>query len=119
MNRIPRFLPVLLLLLVSTPARGDFLITEVMADNRIATLDEDNDFADWIEIINTGDAEASIDGYYLSNDPLKLDKWRFPAVTVAPGRFLLVFASGKNRRDPARELHTSFKLHKEGDKIYL
>jgi hypothetical protein len=38
---------------------------------------------------------------------------------LAPGGFLVVFASGKNERDPAGELHTNFALAAAGESIAL
>ncbi|MEM7387525.1 MAG: lamin tail domain-containing protein, partial [Verrucomicrobiota bacterium] len=85
-------------------------INEVMTDNETSILDGDGDAPDWIELANTGEGPVSLEGFYLSDsleDPLR---WRFPAVTIEPGGFLLVFASGKDRADSAGYLHTDFKL---------
>ena len=38
---------------------------------------------------------------------------------LAPGGFLIVFASGKNERDPAEELHTDFALAAGGESVAL
>ena len=40
-------------------------------------------------------------------------KWRFPAVTLGAGRYLLVWASGKDRRVEGRPLHANFQLGNE------
>jgi len=40
-------------------------------------------------------------------------------VTLAPDGYLVVFASEKNRRDPAGELHTNFKLSGSGEYLGL
>ncbi len=46
-----------------------------------------------------------------SPTPSSADSWTFPSgVSLAPGQYLLVFASGKNRNNPSSPLHTSFKL---------
>src|SRR5262245_61234604 len=90
------------------------IITEFMARNQGTLLDEDGDTSDWVEIYNPGDAPVDLAGWTLTDDVKKLGKWHFPAVTLAPGKFLMVFASGKDRTDPARTLHTSFQLFGSG-----
>jgi hypothetical protein len=48
-----------------------------------------------------------------------LDEVAIPAVTIGPGGYLLVWASGKDKTDPARPLHTNFRLEKAGDFLAL
>ena len=48
-----------------------------------------------------------------------LDKWRIPAITMAPGEFRIIFASGKDRSDPGGELHTNFVLSISGEYLAL
>jgi hypothetical protein len=99
---------------------GEPIISEFMADNRgDVTLDEDSDSSDWIEICNPGALAAPLDGYYLTDDPQNPTKWRFPQVVMPPGSYLVVFASGKNRRDPNAELHTNFALDDRGEYLAL
>ena len=51
----------------------------------------------------------SLSGWYLSDNPDKLTKWSLPDLSLAPGEYLLVFLSGKDRK--TGELHASFSLH--------
>ncbi|UCF04984.1 MAG: CotH kinase family protein, partial [bacterium] len=106
---------------VFSPTQGaaEVIISEFMASNDASVLDEDRDFTDWIEIHNTGVAAVNLEGWYLTDQITNLTKWRFPAVTIGPRRFLLVFASDKNRRDPAYQLHTNFKLLSTGEFLGL
>lgn len=97
----------------------EFRITEFMAVNTGGVLDEDGDAADWIEIQNTGNTEASLDGWYLTDDSANPAKWRLPAVTVSPQALQLIFASGKNRSTPGASLHTSFALRSGGGYLAL
>lgn len=91
------------------PAPG-LQLNEMLARNDRGLRDENGDRVDWIELFNAGGETASLTGWFLSDDPRNLRKWRFPAVSLAPRSFLLVFASDKNRtNDPAR-LHTNFRL---------
>lgn len=85
-------------------------LNEVMPVNHETLADADGDYSDWIELYNGGGAPVDLTDYALSDVEGKPSRWRFPAVTVQPGEYLVVFASGKNRRDPGAELHASFKL---------
>lgn len=94
-------------------------INEFMAANDSGLKDEDGAFSDWIEIYNPDTNAVSLAGYYLTDSPQNLNKWKFPAVTLDPGAYLIVFASGKDRRDPAANLHTSFQLDAAGEYLAL
>ena len=61
----------------------------------------------------------NLDGYHLTDDLLNKTKWRFPAVTIAPGGYLLVWASGKDRRVAGQPLHTNFQLADGGEDLAL
>jgi hypothetical protein len=110
-----------LLLGLSAPLRAeDFLqISEFLALNEHGLDDEDRDEEDWIEVHNIGSSRASLEGWYLTDSPSRLTKWRFPAVTLEPDGYLVVFASGKDRRDPAGTLHTNFRLSGSGEYLGL
>ena len=110
----------LLVWLVSGAAHGDgVVISELMASNRSTLPDADGDFVDWVELYNTGDLAADLAGWSLTDDPLEPAKWVFPAVQIAARGFIVVFASGKDERDPAAELHTNFNLLSEGEYLGL
>ena len=91
------------------------VITEFMASNDRTLRDQDGDFADWIELHNSSDQATQLEGWYLTDSAEQLTKWRLPSITIEPGGYLLVFASGKNRIDPHAELHTNFKLSANGE----
>ncbi|MBN1421602.1 MAG: lamin tail domain-containing protein [Planctomycetes bacterium] len=97
----------------------DLTITEILAVNGGGIEDEDGNRPDWIEIRNAGRSRVWLDGWYLTDDPFDPGKWRFPAVDLAPGAFLLVFASGKDRARPGGELHASFQLDGDGEYLAL
>lgn len=88
-----------------------------MASNQTTIADEDGDYSDWLELYNPTNDLIHLSGWYLSDDQADLTKWAFPAVTIDPDEYLLVFASDKDRK--GGELHTSFKLSKEGEDISL
>lgn len=95
------------------------IITEFMADNANGLQDVDGEYSDWIEIYNPGEAPISLAGFHLTDDDETLDLWTFPDVQVGAHAFLVVFASDKDRRDPAGELHTNFKLALDGEYLAL
>src|SRR5687768_8617409 len=90
-----------------------------MADNETFLADADGHFSDWIEIHNPDATPVSLRGYHLTDNPANLNKWTFPAVTIPAGGYLVVFASNKNRVDPAAQLHTDFNLSSEGEFLAL
>ncbi|MEM9658807.1 MAG: lamin tail domain-containing protein, partial [Planctomycetota bacterium] len=98
---------------------GTPLISEFMASNSDALLDEDGDSSDWIEIYNPTDAAIDLDGWHLTDDLTELDKWEFQSVMIEPGGYLVVFASGKDRDDPEGEQHTNFRLGADGESLAL
>lgn len=75
----------------------EIYITEVMAQNRGTLADSDGDLSDWIEIANLGETSVDLAGWYLSDDPDVPDEWKIPSLTLAPGEYAVIFASGKNR----------------------
>ena len=91
-------------------AAESVLISEFMANNFRTLADEEGDYPDWIELYNTQPTSVSLQGWYLTDSKANLKKWRFPAVTIQPKGYLVVFASTKNRTPGFGPLHTNFKL---------
>lgn len=98
---------------------SDIAITEFQASNRSTLLDEDGQAPDWIELQNTTADAVNLDGWFLTDDPADLTKWELPAVELAGDEYLVVFASNKDRIDPAGELHTNFQLEASGEYLAL
>ena len=91
-------------------ALANVTINEFLTSNQTGIKDEDGFTQDWIEIKNKGRRPIDLNGWSLSDDKKQPSKWLFPSVSLASGDYLLVFASGKDRRDPKSNLHTNFKL---------
>jgi len=102
----------------ATPPNHLF-ITELAASGLAGILDEDGDQVDWIEITNSGTQPVALVNWCLTDNFRNLARWRFPNINLAPGQRLVIFASGKDRRDPTRELHTNFKLNDHGEYLAL
>ena len=89
---------------------GVVVINELVASNQSGLRDEDDQAADWIELKNTGHNTVNLGGWSLTNDKDDPGKWTFPDIEIKPKKFLVVFASGKNRRVVGKPMHTNFKL---------
>lgn len=114
-----RILMLGLITLAGMSLRGAPVISEFAAANRSGLKDEDGEFSDWIEIHNPDAVALSLDGYRLTDDAANLRGWPFPSLTLPPGGYLVVFASGKDRRDPSQRLHTDFQLSADGEFLAL
>jgi hypothetical protein len=90
-----------------------------MAINNTTLQDEDGSYSDWIELYNSGTNAVDLGGWYLANSPSNLTHWQFPSTNLGPNRFLVVFASNKNRRIAGAPLHTNFKLGGSGEYLAL
>lgn len=94
-------------------------LSEFMASNTRTLRDDNGQFSDWIEIHNPSDAPLELTGWHLTDSPDDLAKWRFPATNLTAGGFLVVFASGQDRRVPGAPLHTGFQLAADGEYLAL
>ncbi len=101
------------------PLAGQAMIAEFLTKNVGGYEDKNHDTPDWIELVNPGTTDVNLAGWSLTDDATKPRLWTFPAVVMAPGARLVVFASGKNRINPADELHTNFKLSSDGGFLAL
>ncbi len=97
----------------------DLVINEIGAVGSDDFLDEDGEPSDWLEIYNAGTTIVDMDGWFLTDDALNINKWSFPSVILEPGDFLIVFASGKDRSVAGEELHTNFNLSRNGEYLGL
>lgn len=75
------------------------LINEIMSSNSGAITDSDGDASDWIELYNAGTSSINLAGYGLSDKADQPFLWTFPDYEIAAGQLLLVFASGKDRKE--------------------
>ncbi len=94
-------------------------INEAMSKNESTVAGDEGGFWDWIEIYNPNDELVDLEGYGLTDDPGRPRRWQFPAVTIQPGAYLLVFASGLDRTQPGQPLHANFALERGGEPLLL
>ncbi len=101
MRRI-RTITAIVVLIFQAAYAQQLYINEVMSSNASVLADEDGDYPDWLELFNGSGTELNLGDYALSDDANQPDKWIFPEMNLEPGGHLVVFASGKDRRDPTR-----------------
>lgn len=106
-------------IIVTVIIPGEPVISEFSADSDDSLPDEDGDNSDWIELYNPSASIAILTGYYLTDDPDELTKWRLPDTTLAPLSYLTIYASGKDRAVNGSELHTNFSLRASGEYLAL
>ncbi len=100
----------------SNSAFSDVVINEVQPANQHIIQDPQGSFPDWIELFNTSSTQIDLSGKYLSDDPDRPLKWKFPDGTqISGGDYLLIWADGDTLDSPG--LHTNFKLSKSGESV--
>lgn len=119
--RFPTIIIFLVLWFHPTSSTAQIVLNEIQASNNTTIADDDGDYEDWIELYNTsGNETVDLSGYGLSDDYERPFRWVFPEGTsIDPGEHLLIWASGKDRRDPAQALHTNFSIAQAGEEVLL
>ncbi len=107
-------------ILLATPSiRATIVISEFMASNHGTLQDDFGETSDWIELHNTGADPVSLQGWALTDHTGSSSRWFFPNRVIEPDAYLIVFASGRDRKLPGAPLHTSFSLDAEGEYLAL
>ena len=107
---------------VAAGTEFELLITEVMSSNKTMLADNTGAYSDYIEIYNEGDEAMNLAGCGLSDDPAKTLKWKFPDITLEPGKYLVVYASGMGGAATdlaAGAIHTDFRISSYQETILL
>jgi hypothetical protein len=87
-------------------------INEFQADNVSTIQDDDDDFDDWIEILNAGTSEIDLGGMHLTDSLSSPAEWEIPGgVSIKAGEYLLFWADGETGEG---DTHTNFGLSKSG-----
>lgn len=93
------------------------VINEVMATNASAIADNFGEFDDWIELYNKSNNPIDISGYFLTDNPVNLNKFEIPAGTIIPANdYLIVWADEDSSQGP---YHANFKLSGSGELLML
>lgn len=103
---------------VTTGAYGKTIVINEIAPSNSIITDPAGETNDWIELYNTTSSAVDISGYYLSDSPSHLKKFKFPAGTSIPGSgYLIVWADADTIGQAG--LHAPFKLSSSGESLYL
>jgi hypothetical protein len=99
------------------------VISEFMASNESTLATAGDDYPDWIEIHNNSDEAIDLAGWHLTDNASNRSKWRFPSASastsLAPGGYLVVFASGAEDAVIGYEFHAGFSLAAGGEYLAL
>ncbi|MDB6156121.1 MAG: hypothetical protein JWL90_4574 [Chthoniobacteraceae bacterium] len=100
---------------VPPAAQPNVRINEVLAKNS-ETQGFSGVFPDMIELYNAGGATATLTGWGLTDNTTIPYKYTFPATTLAPGAYLIVYAESSSSVPQPR---TGFSLKQSGDTLTL
>ncbi len=100
---------------------GDLVINEFLASNGSGLTDEDGDYSGWVELYNRSSRPVNLSGWALTDDLTRPAKWPLPDMSLESHQYLVIFASGKDRRSLGADspLHTNFRLNKAGGPLAL
>jgi hypothetical protein len=88
-----------------------------LADISFLFQDEFGENSGFIELYNSGDSEALMYSFFLSDDRDRLCRYAIPDSSVIPaGGFLTFYTDGEARQG---SMHTDFRLDRDGEKVYL
>ncbi len=73
------------------------IINEVSSENYKAYYDEEYEDSDWIEIHNADSIPINLDSYRISDTDDFEKAWVLPNLTLSPGEYHVIYASGKAR----------------------
>ena len=77
-----------------------------------------NSDLDWLEIKNTSNAPLKLEGYYLTDDPTLLTKWKIPEVELEANNYLLIYLS-KDSNASGANIIAPLELDADGDYLAL
>lgn len=101
-----------------SPAPGQIVINEFLAQNTSDAVNEQSNFEDWIEIYNNTSTPLNIGGYYLTDNFSNKIKYLFAPNTVIPANgFLTVWADEVTTLTTA--IHVNFQLSQSGEQLML
>ncbi len=73
---------------------------------------------DWIEIYNPTSSDIKLDGLYLSDDELNLQRWAVPSVEIKAGEVFTVVCKNNSEKSALKKYQTNFSL-KTGETLYF
>ena len=108
-------------LLAGDPPPSPLRLNEICCGNFSMLADPDTgEYGDYIELINTGSEPVNLEGYFLSDNGKKRNRFRLPALELGPGECAVLWAdgSGTSGKKTGQAIHLNFSL-KEGDTLWF
>lgn len=75
--------------------------------------------SDWVEIYNSMGSAVSLAGYGISNNPKNPAKWVFPDISIEPGEYLLLYATGSADKAQKKNLKLNFCISSTGEALFF
>ena len=75
--------------------------------------------SDWVEIYNSMGSAVSLAGYGISNNPKNPAKWVFPDISIEPGEYLLLYATGSADKAQKKNLKLNFNISSTGEALFF
>ncbi len=100
---------------LATVKLPELIINEVMSSNsKYAPVN--GKCYDLVEIYNNSDKVLNLADYTFSDKRSEPDRFKFPAVSLNPGEFYVIYCSGQTNLGSD---HASFKISSAGETVYL
>ena len=74
---------------------------------------------DWVELHNSTGSAVSLAGYGISNNPKNPAKWVFPDISIEPGEYLLLYATGSADKAQKKNLKLNFNISSTGEALFF
>lgn len=75
--------------------------------------------SDWVELHNSTGSAVSLGGYGISNNPKNPAKWVFPDISIEPGEYLLLYATGSADKAQKKNLKLNFCISSTGEALFF
>ena len=101
---------------LSTQAKAQLVINEIMQSNIDGIMDDLNEFPDsWVELYNSGDTPVNLADYKIGSKKSASKAWQLPNKTVNAHDYVVIFCDKEENG-----LHTSFRLESDdAGSVYL
>ena len=92
---------------VASSGEREVMINEVCSNNFTVARDANDKYSDYVELYNPGEKEVSLEGYYLSDDEEKLQKYSLDTVSIPANGYYVVWLDGE------------FRIASGGEEVFL
>lgn len=114
------YLLLLLLFIGALPIKAQLLLNEASSRNATLYSEGNQDYDDFIEVINTSLSPTNLNNYYLTDDKTIPQKWQFFSQILPGNGITMVIADGVSSFAWYNNYqHCNFKIDVDGETIYL